>query len=54
MVEHTACHNVRALYDAANNGVVDFFRTIVDEMWYQDLKDAEVYYLEVTATTMLQ
>ena len=52
-MEHIARLNDFSLYDAANNGVVHFFLTIADETWYQDLKDANTYYLEVTATTML-
>ena len=42
--EHTSRCNDRALYGAANNGVVNLFHTIINNLWYQDLKDADVYY----------
>ena len=51
--EHTDLCNDHALYNAAKNGFVNLFHTIVDETWYQDLKDANTYYSEVTETNML-
>ena len=39
--EHTARRNNRALYKAVSSGVVNFFRTIVDETCYQYLKDTD-------------
>ena len=51
--EHAACSNNSTLYNATNNGVINFFRTIVDEMWYQDLKDNDTYHSEVTATDII-
>ena len=51
--EHTVRRNDHALYDAANNGVVKLFYTIVDDTWYQDLKGTSTYYSEVTATEIL-
>ena len=51
--KNTAHRNHRALYDASSNGVVNFFRIIVNETWYQYLKDTTAYYSEVTASDMI-
>ena len=52
-MEHTTRHEYRALYNAANNGVVNFFCTIVDKTGYQYLKDYNSYYSDITASDML-
>ena len=52
-VEHTARHNYCSLYDASKNGVIDLSCTTINKTWYQDLKDTNKYYLDVTATNML-
>jgi hypothetical protein len=38
-----------ASYEAAERGVAKFLREAVEEVWYNDLKDAETFYTKVTA-----
>jgi len=52
-VRAEAAHKSRlddyAGYEAAERGVAKFLRNVVDEIWYNDLKDAETFYTKVTA-----
>jgi len=36
-------------YKTAERGCAKFLRDVVDEVWYNDLKDAEMFYTQVTA-----
>ena len=36
-------------YEAAECGCAKFLRDVVDEVWYNDLKDAKTFYTQVTA-----
>ena len=36
-------------YEAAECGCAEFLRDVVDEVWYNDLKDAKTFYMQVTA-----
>jgi hypothetical protein len=38
-----------ASYEAAERGVAKFLRKAVEEVWFNDLKDAETFYTKVTA-----
>ena len=40
-------------YEAAERGVAKFLRDVVDEIWYNDLKDAETFYTKVTAIEIM-
>ena len=40
-------------YKAAERGVAKFLRDVVDEIWYNDLKDAETFYTKVTAIEIM-
>ncbi len=42
-----------ASYEAAKRGVAKFLRDVVDELWYNDLKDAEFFYTKVTAMEIM-
>ena len=42
-----------ASYEAADRGVSKFLRNVVDEIWYNDLKDAETFYTKVTAIDIM-
>jgi hypothetical protein len=42
-----------ASYEAAERGVAKFLRDVVDEIWYNDLKDAETFYTKVTAIEIM-
>jgi hypothetical protein len=52
-VHAEAAHKSRlddyASYEAAERGIAKFLRNVVDEIWYNDLKDAETFYTKVTA-----
>jgi len=40
-------------YKAAECGCAKFLRDVVDEVWYNDLKDAETFYTQVTALEIM-
>ena len=40
-------------YEAAERGCAKFLRDVVDEVWYNDLKDAETFYTQVTALELM-
>jgi hypothetical protein len=42
-----------ASYEAAECGVAKFLREVVDEVWYNDLKDANIFYTKVTALEII-
>ena len=42
-----------ASYEAAERGVAKFLRDVVNEIWYNDLKDAETFYTKVTAIKIM-
>jgi hypothetical protein len=42
-----------ASYKVAKRGVVKFLHKIVDEIWYNNLKDAESFYTKVTALNIM-
>jgi hypothetical protein len=42
-----------ANYEAAERGCAKFLRDVVDEVWYNDLKDAETFYTQVTALEIM-
>ncbi len=48
-----AAHKARlddyASFEAAERGAAKFLREVVDEVWYNDLKDADTFYTKVTA-----
>jgi len=42
-----------ANYEAAERGCAKFMRDVIDEVWYNDLKDAETFYTQVTALEII-
>jgi hypothetical protein len=40
-------------YKAAERGCAKFLRDVVNEVWYNDLKDAETFYTQVTALEIM-
>jgi hypothetical protein len=56
-VRAEAAHKSRlddyASYETAERGVAKFLRDVVDEIWYNDLKDAETFYTKVTAIEIM-
>jgi hypothetical protein len=40
-------------YEAAERGCAKFLRDVVDEVWYNDLKDSETFYTQVTALEIM-
>jgi hypothetical protein len=46
---HKSCLDDYASYEAAERGVAKFLRDVVDEIWYKDLEDANLFYTKVTA-----
>ena len=40
-------------YEAAERGVAKFLHDVIDEIWYNDLKDAETFYTKVTAIEIM-
>jgi len=52
-VAHKACLDDYASYEAAERGVAKFLRDVVDEIWYNDLKDADIFYTKVTAIDIM-
>ena len=56
-VRAEAAHKARlddyASYEAAERGAAKCLREIVDEVWYNDLKDADTFYTKVTALEII-
>jgi hypothetical protein len=56
-VRSEAAHQSRlddyASYEAAERGVAKFLRNVVDEIWYNDLEDANLFYTNVTAIDIM-
>jgi hypothetical protein len=56
-VRAEAAHKARlddyASYEAAECGVAKFLRNVVDEIWYNDLKDADTFYTKVSAIDIM-
>ena len=48
------CHlDNYASYEAAKCGVAEFLCNIVNEIWYNNLKDAKTFYMKVTALEIM-
>ena len=50
---HKALLDDYAVYEAAERGAAKFLREVVDEVWYNDLKDADSFYTKVTALEII-
>jgi len=50
---HKSRLNDYASYEAAERGIAKFLCDVVDEIWYNDLKDAETFYSKVTAIDIM-
>ena len=50
---HKARLNDYASYEAAERGTAKFLREVVDEVWYNDLKDADTFFTQVTALDII-
>ncbi len=50
---HQAKLNDYASFKAAERGVAKFLHEVVDEVWYNDLKDADTFYTKVTAREII-
>jgi hypothetical protein len=50
---HKACLNDFAGYEAAERGAAKFLRNAVNEVWYNDLKDANTFYTKVSALEIM-
>ena len=50
---HQARLDDYASYKAAKRGVAKFLRDVVDEIWYNGLKDADTFYTEVSAIDIM-
>jgi len=52
-VAHKSRLDDYASYEAAECGVSTFLRNVIDEIWYNDLKDAETFYTRVLAIDIM-
>jgi len=52
-VAHKSRLDDNASYEVAERGVAKFLHNVVDEIWYNDLKDAETFYTEFTAIEIM-
>jgi len=50
---HKALVDDYASYEAAERGVARFLREVVDDLWINDLKDADTFYTKVTALEIM-
>jgi hypothetical protein len=50
---HKSQFNDYASYKAAKQGVSNFLCNVVDEIWYNDLKNADTFYTKVTAIKII-
>ena len=51
---HTALSNDFNRLTAAEHGVVELIRDIVNELWYKDLKSIDTFYTHVTGYDLLR
>jgi hypothetical protein len=50
---HKSSLNNYASYEAAEGGVAKFLHDVVDEIWYNDLKDAKTFYTKIMALEIM-
>jgi hypothetical protein len=50
---HKSCLDDYASYKVAEWGIAKFLRKAIEEVWYNDLKDAETFYTKVTALDIM-
>jgi hypothetical protein len=50
---HQAKLDNYASFEAAKHGAAKFLRKVVNEVWYNDLKDADTFYTKVTAREII-
>ncbi len=50
---HQAKLNDYASFEATEHGGAKFLREVVDEVWYNNLKDADTFYPKVTARKII-
>ena len=50
---HKARLNDYASFEAAERGAAKFLNEVVDEVWYNDLKDADTFYMQVTSLEII-
>ncbi len=50
---HKARLNDYASYEAAERGAAKFLHESIDEVWFNDLKDADTFYTKVTALEII-
>jgi hypothetical protein len=50
---HQAKLNDYASFEAAEHGAAKFLREVVNEVWYNDLKDVNTFYTKVTAREII-
>jgi len=50
---HKACLDDYASYEAAKRGITKFLRDVVDEIWYNDFKDANTFSTKVMAIDIM-
>jgi hypothetical protein len=50
---HKSCLNNYARHKAAKHGAAKFLCELVNEVWYNDLKDADTFYTKVTALEIM-
>jgi hypothetical protein len=50
---HKSCLNDYDSYEAAKQGVSKFLCNVIDEIWYNDLKNADTFYTKVTAINIM-
>ena len=50
---HKSRHDDYASYEAAERGVAKFLRNVIDKIWYNDLKDTNLFYKKVTAINIM-
>ena len=51
--KHEARRNDRALYKTVDTACKNFIMEVVDETWYKELKDPDVFYTNVTSLKLL-
>ena len=50
---HQACVNDYASFEAAERGIAKFLREVVDDLWINNLKDADTFYTKFTALQIM-
>jgi hypothetical protein len=50
---HQAKLDNYASFEAAKHGAAKFLHEVIDEVWYNDLKDADTFYTKVTACEII-